>query len=166
MGYISKPSGGNGGGGIAGVSSVNGKTGAVTLTADDVGAADSSVISGIQDQLANLPSGETGLALTELVKSDVVTGDVMIKQLPPQSPIQLKAGLIKAFQYVPDGESAVDVVRTYDNTVAGAFAENDMLAFSSAGTHIKVEFSSSGTEESGIYAFSVDLSAIKEMEIL
>jgi hypothetical protein len=134
-----------------------------------------------QSDIAELQtSGEGGTggassptALSELVKNDASTGDIMIKQIPPTSPIQLKAGLVKAFQYVPDGESAVDVVRTYDNTASGVFAANNMLVFSSSGTHIKVEFEDTGTDitpneaEYTLYQFNgVDLTAVKELEIL
>jgi hypothetical protein len=112
-------------------------------------------------------------ALSELVKNDAATGDIMIKQILPTSPIQLKAGLVKAFQYVPDGESAVDVVRTYDNTASSVFAANNMLVFSAAGTHIKVEFEDIGTDitpneaEYTLYQFNgVDLTEVKELEIL
>ena len=55
---------GNGGGGVAGVSSVNGRTGAVTLTASDVGAVDanyvSQAISRIPSQPQTTVNGKTG----------------------------------------------------------------------------------------------------------
>jgi hypothetical protein len=126
----------------------------------------------IADLRQNGGSGGSGdIALTELVKSDVITGDVMIAQIPPVSPIQMKAGLVKAYQFIADGETAVDVVRSYDNTVASVFEQNDMLVFSSSGTHIKVEFEevSAASETSGeytLYTFGVDLMAIKELELL
>ena len=58
------PRGNGGGGGVAGVSSVNGRTGAVTLTASDVGAVDanyvSQAISRIPSQPQTTVNGKTG----------------------------------------------------------------------------------------------------------
>jgi hypothetical protein len=81
----------------------------------------------------------------------------------------MKGGLLKAYQFISGGETAVDLVRTYDNTVGDVFEANLMLVYASGGTHIKIEFMETGTEnepDSGIYTFAVDLSAVKEMEIL
>jgi hypothetical protein len=186
MGYLPRPTGGGGDGTGGAVSSVNGKTGAVKLIASDLGAADVGTVTALQTDMSQAQtdiaelringgggSGTPGsLALTEIAKSDVVTGDIVIKQIPPTSPINLKVGLVKAYQYIPDGESAVDVVRSYDNTVAGVFEPNDMLVYSSAGTHIKVEFEAAGEDitppdvDYTLFQFAGIEAAIKEMEIL
>jgi uncharacterized protein YjbJ (UPF0337 family) len=111
--------------------------------------------------------GAGELPLTEIVKTDVVTGDAFRIDAPHTG--KVIGGLTKAYKFVQDDSSAVDTLRTYDNTAADVFEANDALVFDKGGTRIKTEFATEGERigETDYYAFtSVDLSAIKELKIL